>query len=548
MPEQTPPEPGPWTAVPDLTPLPPTAVTCMEDRAQIERDARVELPSGVSRLRLGPVTPLAVDHTLRAFTTAPGVGVVDARLVRTYTPPHPDDAAPRRGRPSELRVREKELEHEVRVAGRRGRRLEERLAVVRQARDELHREIVGAAAAGSADPQRWAEQSERLDGELEQCRDLVREAAARHAELCEERDQVHTALRRVEQEPPQVTAYVEVVVEAEHAGTARIGVSHLVPCALWRPAYRATLAADGRSLELRTEAVVWQCTGEDWDDVSVSLSTARTALAAAPPELAEDVLTLRDRTAEERRTVDVELREEEISTLGGESPDAAAVRTPELPGLADGGEVRVLAAPARARVPSDGRPYRLHLSAFRTSCRAELTCSPELSPLVSQVARFTNDAGHVLLAGPVDLVRGSGFTGRGEVRFAGMGEEVRLSFGSEDTYRVVRHAEERRDTTGVAGIGQRTVVIRTVRLFVSRVEAPDAGTAAAEIVVRERVPVSEVSAVEVTLDRDACRPAPPDEGPDADGIVTYRVRLEPGERRELVLVCELRAAKSVVGL
>ncbi|MQY14434.1 hypothetical protein SRB5_46010 [Streptomyces sp. RB5] len=525
----------------DLTPLPPSTVTCLEDRAQLERRTTVDLPAGVTRLRLGPVTPLAVDHSLRASTTTSGVGVVDARLVRAYTPTHPDAADPDA---SQLRLREKELEEAIRTADRRGRRLGSRLAVVQQAREELHREITAATTAGQPDPERWAGQSQLLDAELDRCHDTVREATAHHAVLVDELKGVDAALRRIEEEPPQVTAYVEVVVEADRPGPADLSVTHLVPCALWRPAYRATLAADGRSVELRTEAVVWQRTGEDWPGVSLALSTARTTLAAAPPQLTEDVLTLRDRTAQERRTVDVELREEEISTLGGESPDAGPVRTAELPGLQDGGEVRVLRAPSTATVPSDGRPHRVHLSAFTAPARSELACAPELSPLVSQVARFTNDAGHVLLAGPVDLVRGSGFTGRGELRFAGTGEEVTLSFGSEDTYRVVRHTEESRDTTT---LGHRTVITRTVRLFVSRVEAADADGSETELVVRERVPVSEISAVEITLDRTASDPAP-DEGPDDDGLVTYRIGLRPGTRREVTLVYELSAAKSVVGL
>jgi hypothetical protein len=110
---------------------------------------------------------------------------------------------------------------------------------------------------------------------------------------------------------------------------------------------------------------------------------------------------------------------------------------------------------------------------------------------------------------------------------------------------VVRHVEERRDTTGLAGINQRTVVTRTVRLFVSRLDDPGDG-AAREVVIRERVPVSEVSAVEVRTLADACRPAPDEI--DADGIVRWTVRPAPGERREIVLAYEVSATSAVTGL
>ena len=89
-----------------------------------------------------------------------------------------------------------------------------------------------------------------------------------------------------------------------------------------------------------------------------------------------------------------------------------------------------------------------------------MTTSPGwVAPLVTRVVRFRNDAGHALLAGPVDLVQGSGFTGRGELRFTAPGAPAELAFGSSDGYRVVRETEESR---GTAGITQRRVSAASV--------------------------------------------------------------------------------------
>ncbi|MFF1799134.1 DUF4140 domain-containing protein, partial [Kitasatospora sp. NPDC058263] len=113
----------------DTIPLPVTAVTCLEDRSQVERAVTVDLAAGVQRLRLGPITALAVDRTLRAEATglvpadteSPGVAgprLLDARIVRAWTPraplaPGPDDSALRH-RVHELDVRarqEDQLRH-----------------------------------------------------------------------------------------------------------------------------------------------------------------------------------------------------------------------------------------------------------------------------------------------------------------------------------------------------------------------------------------------------------------------------------------------------
>ncbi|MER5986697.1 mucoidy inhibitor MuiA family protein [Streptomyces sp. NPDC001787] len=510
--------------------LPVTAVTCLEDRAHIERSVVLDLEEGVQRLRLGPVSALAVDRTLHAELTGDhSATVLDVRIVRGRTPraprPSADDSA--------LRRRVHTLQEERLALGRRRDRLCARLGLLGRLAVDLLREIGEGAGAGEAERTRWAGELDRVDGERDAHGEQLRTVEARLAVLAAEIGAAQRAMDLSEEEPAELVGHIELTVEAAAAGPVELCLSHLTPCALWRPAYRAVL--DGGSLTLETDAVIWQRTGEDWSDVRLTLSTARSASATDPPGLGEDRLTLRDRSAEERRTVDVALREEEKGSIG-----PAPVLG--LPGVDDGGEARVLKSSVPVSVPGDGRAHRVRLSTFTTDAASEYVCAPELSPLVTQVVRFGNLSGHALLAGPVDLVRGSGFSGRGTLDFTAPGAAVELAFGSRDDHRVVRHTEESRDS---AGFTQRTVVTRTVRLHLSRFSAP--GEDGDRVVaVRERIPVSEVSAVEIRLRKDSCSPAP--DAVDDDGIVRWDITLPPGSRRTVTLVYELSASAKVTGL
>ncbi|WP_432752238.1 DUF4139 domain-containing protein [Streptomyces sp. JL2001] len=511
--------------------LPVTAVTCLEDRAHVERATVLDLAAGVQRLRLGPVSALAVDRTLHAELTADHPAtVLDVRIVRDWTPREPlpsgeDDSA--------LRGRVRALEQESLTLEREADRLRTRLDLLGRLAADLLREIAEGAGSGETDGPRWTGELDRVDEERDTYGERLRIAEARQAAVAAELREAERVLDFSEEEPAELVGHVELTVESAVAGPVGLRLGHLTSCALWRPAYRAVL--DGDSVTLETDAMVWQRTGEDWSGVSLTLSTARSALASEPPRLGEDRLTLKDRSAAERRTVDVEVREEEIGTLG-----PAPVLG--LPGVDDGGEARVLRSPAPVSVRSDGRAHRVPLSSFTTGARREYGCSPELSPLVTQVARFDNRSGHALLAGPVDLVRGSGSVGRGTLEFAAPGAAVELAFGSSDDHRVVRHTEESRDSTGFS---QRTVVTRTVRLHLSRFSAP--GEQGERVVaLRERIPVSEVSAVEVRLRRESCSPVP--DAVDAEGIVRWDVALPPGGRRTVTLVYELSASAKVTGL
>ncbi|MEZ0090514.1 mucoidy inhibitor MuiA family protein [Streptacidiphilus sp. EB129] len=524
---------------PPATLLPVTAVTLLEDRAEVERLAVLDLGGGVQKLRFGPVSPLAVDRSLRAeLLNAPTASVLDVRLVRLYTPPPaggPDPAA------SELQHRIHELDERILRVKADCARLASRVAILDQLVADLYREIAEGSGAGEADPERWTAQLDRAEDARFRHGEELRVATRLMARLRTELAEATRARDEAEERPLVLSAFVEVVIEAaQPAAGASLRVLHLTPCALWRPAYRATLAAEGTSLLLEREAVAWQRTGEDWSRVRVALSTARTTLAAEPPQLAEDVLRLVDRTPQERRTIEVDLREVDIQTVGpvDDASDRPTGGGAPLPGVDDGGEARLLTVPDPVTLRSDGRPHRIGLGSSTLPVRTGYSAAPELSTLVTQTVRFSNGTGQVLLSGPVELVRGSGFVGRGELRFTAEGAPVELSFGSEDTFRIVRSVEESRDTATISG---RTVIRRTVRLSVSRFAPPDAPPVT--VTVRERLPVSEISAVEVRLDKERCAPQP--DATDADGIVRYELGLAPDERRTLTLGYELTAARAV---
>ena len=79
------------------------------------------------------------------------------------------------------------------------------------------------------------------------------------------------------------TAIVSVVVTA--ASQSTIDLVYLVSNATWAPTYNIRAAADGSSVTVEYDALLSQRSGEDWNDVNLTLSTAQPTLAANPPTL-----------------------------------------------------------------------------------------------------------------------------------------------------------------------------------------------------------------------------------------------------------------------
>lgn len=503
--------------------LPVRRVVVMEDRAQVERQGELSLGAGLQRFEVEGLPLVAVDRSLKVEVT--GAALVDAKLLRRWREKPKGGLA---ADATELRKKVKALQDEQSAHADAQERLEARREILEVAKAEVARSIQEGAGAGKGDAAAWkasldvlAKQAEALANEQHE---LERKAEACQARLSE----ASTALAVAEQ--PQRDQECRLALTVEGSGKAAVRLSYLVPCAVWRPSYRATLQPSGVLLEC--EGVVWQRTGEPWTDVALSFSTARPTLGTEPPTLTEDRLSLRPKTQVEKRVVDVSLREENIPTSGESGGEA------EMPGLDDGGEARLLVAPGKCTIPSDGQPHRVPLASFTVKAELERVCTPELSPLVYLMARFPNSGGQVLLAGPVDLVRESGYVGRAQLRFSAPGEVVKLSFGSEDGLRVERRCEQKDDESKLTG--KRTSK-RTVTHHVS-----NASASPARLVVEERVPVSEVKEVEVEVLEKECRPPPA--SVSKEGVARFELQLPPNGTQKSTFVWSLVAAGKVAGV
>ncbi len=499
-------------------------VIVMEDRAQVERRGTLSLAGGISTVELPGFPLVAVDRSLSVEAT--GATVHEARLVRRWKQKEkgglPADASDLRKRVQTLI--DTQYTHDSDVY-----RLTTRREALNVARQTLLQSMGQRVGYGEADVAAWQTQLEALSAQQRENDEAVRAAQSAVESVKRELHATRQALVLAEERVEDLECFLSLTLEGQ--GDVAVRVSYLVPCAVWRPAYRATLS--GEQVLFESEAVVWQRTGEAWNDVQLEFSTARPTLGTTPPTLVDDWLSLRPKTSIEKRVVDVTVREEVIQTAG-----EVSTTVPELPGLDDGGEARLITAPGRSTVPSDGQPHRVPLGRFEAKATLELVCPPEFSPLAFTVARFPNAGSSVLLAGPVDLIRSAGFVGRSQVSFTAPQETLKLSFGSEDGVRVTRVVDEKVDEARLTG---RKTTKKVVTLHVS-----NASREPRRLNLEERLFVSEVKEVEVQVLQKECDPAP--NAVSKDGIARMEIALAPNATKTVKFVWEVSAASKVAGL
>ena len=503
-------------------PLPVSSVVVLEDRARVTRRRRVGLPAGRCRLVVVGVAPVAVDKSLAVSSSTSGVEITDARFVRAPVFESTDA-----------------LDDEIRRAG-------EVLADLEGRMRRLHREgydtdrLLVSFLDEVAEDAAWAramtaEKRGAYEELLRRSR-LLAEKAARQANEIEE--QKLALARKVERrhatERPdgKVRAHLEIDLACDAPQNADILVSYVVPNACWRPRHRVTLSEGPATVSVETEAVVWQNTGENWEGCDLALSTERASLGTSVPRLETDRLATK-----KKGPLLVHTREEQIEEGGLGAGGVEVRKTDEMPGIDDGGEPLHLRAEGSANVPSDGRPHAVPVSSFESPAELELVVMAELAQAAITKTTFTNVASRPLLAGPVDLVRHGGVAGRARVGFTAPGEKVALGWGPEPTIRVFREVEPLKGETSLLGSWH-------TQTHDVRVRVANLGARPVTVVVKERVPVSEIDKVKIEV---VAKKTTDGAQPDESGILTWKVSLSPHTHKIVALRVVTRRHADVVG-
>lgn len=506
----------------NVLPSKPVFVRFFEDRAEVTRVAAAELAAGRQWLRVGGISPLIDDRSVQAACGQ--ARVLAARVGRAVTKGTELAAS----EIAALEKKESELEKQLAALDTLRSRHEKRL--------EYLAELQGAWAEGAAKVPRirpdasleswsgaWRDLCSQDADELEKLHACERE----HARLEQQLGAIQAELSMLRSRRPRHEAFIEVYLDASSPVTADLKVTYRVPCALWRPEHAARLEPDARSggrVVLTTFATVWQRTGEEWLDVEAAFSTARPAQAASPPPLNDDIIVKRKKSPEEQKKIVVEAREQTIE-------EAAAAKAPEMPGVDDGGEPLEFAAKGRVTLRSTGLPVRVEIARVELAAEVARVLMAERSPTAHLRASCANTGKTPLLAGPVRVARQGTLIGRSRLDFVGVGEHFALGVGPDDSLRCRRQFEEKRET-GLMG-GQ--TVTHDVALYLSNLAGEPR-----ELLIIERVPVSEVEGLEVRA------PEPKDWAPDKDGFMKRTVTLEANAVQELKYRYELYAKSIVV--
>ena len=340
--------------------------------------------------------------------------------------------------------------------------------------------------------------------------------------------------RSPQAQPRSVPVTIAVEIEAADAVKGSLEVKHFTRAASWGPVYDARLDTEAGKLALIRRAAIQQRTGEPWEDVALTLSTARptggTAVslprnkiarlmpdrALTPPPPPPSPMVMMEMAVPQPFV----MADEADSAMGGAMRKqaaqvvSAAIRTQ--------GEALVYDIPSKADIPGSGVVRQVLVGEESFDGKVELRATPSQDKTAYLYALFDNGDG-LILPGEVSLTRDGLYIGKGRLPLIAAGEEGAIAFGALETvkigYRVVEQKSQ--DSFAAAEETER-------RRFV--LSAENTSGKARTVVLLDSVPVSNADEVEVKVVGDAPTREDVD---DVTGRVAWDVELAAGAKEEV---------------
>ncbi len=520
-----------------------TEVTVTTDRAEIVREAGVRLVAGENIVDFTGLPWRLDGKSLRveARGVPATLGVIELSQV----------------------VQEAKRSPEWAEADRQVKALEQKIAAV-EAQDQVSQQLKGYLVALRASS---AERAARESGEgrvdVESIRQIYGFLHDAFAKLSEERLAREVASRELHEqltlararrraagdkgEIRSLTASVHLV--APRPGALTLRLKYVVRGVNWEPIYRVVAAENGHQLQLVSEAIVRQKTGEPWKGVRLRLSTSSPASSLKAPRLvAQRLLPLPSMRARGGGDLDADKAmlggvEGEVMRRSRSMKTAAAPMSPPVDSVREDAQIQAAAydvtfsVPALVSVPSDGSARQMLLRSDSLKSAFSYRVVPELRSAAYLVAATHAPKAYPLLAGAARMYAGSAYLGKSRVAAHAPGEELLLSFGEDKRIKVERLRLPSKE--GEAGFGGKYSVFR--RAFRTTVE--NLSSEKAVFALEERIPVSEDERIKVTLLDETTTGWK--KLPQRPGILEWRFELEPGHKRQVEIHFELRVPKGL---
>lgn len=254
--------------------------TVFKDRAMVIRSADANLKKGENRIIFSNLPTDIKDETVRISAEGNGeIKILDVKVERKFTPEI------RKEEMNELQKKIDALSGQMNAASDQFEIYSSKKSFLESLKAESVKYANQKILLSSNSTKEWADILKFLETNLSEIYTGMRTQAGKRHELGEKIKALKLTMNKYEGSEPRNYKEIIVKLDASQNTGAKVKVSYIVNSASWYPVYDARVDSKTKMIEFTLYGMIQQTTGEDWNDIRLTCSTADPLSVKNLPEL-----------------------------------------------------------------------------------------------------------------------------------------------------------------------------------------------------------------------------------------------------------------------
>jgi hypothetical protein len=256
------------------------SATVFKNRALVTREAEINLSKGMHSIIFSNLPDDLIDESVRIATGGSNaVKVLDVKVEKRFTTAT---------RQEKIKVMENQIDSLQQLIKETTDRISvyyDKKAFVEALKTQSSTYINEKMLINMKNTKEWGDVLLYVDNNLNKIFEGIREQKHCQSKLDEQIKSIRSEIDN--SQGAQTKNFKEVILKVEigKKGNLKLYPSYLVQNASWFPLYDARVLSKSKEIELHYFGMLQQSTGEDWDDISLTLSTAEPLSVKSLPDL-----------------------------------------------------------------------------------------------------------------------------------------------------------------------------------------------------------------------------------------------------------------------
>jgi uncharacterized protein (TIGR02231 family) len=504
-------------------------VTIYNDRALVERIAKIKLPQGEQTIVFEGLPFLLDINSLQV-----GGGIQSILL----------EIKPREVNLQEIpEGQKKELSEDIEKLEIQINEQTDILTNLEKEKSLLHRltemasESPKKGSSSLQDPQKindmlafYSSKMNEIDGLIRQNKRLLAKLEAQITSMREKFDAYHNESYKKER-------VVEVKIVTQEECEQVFVLSYLVANARWKPVYDFRLNSETKKLSIAYNAIISQKTGEKWDDVKLCLSTARPQISAIQPLLNTWFIDV-------DKPIPIDYKMEKAKspmsymaagTLGGADLNLEVEEFDETPMPVSNAKVETGATavtfviPGTHSINDNNEEHKIGITALEFDAKLEYNAVPKLSTFAYLTAISSNASEYPMLAGKSNIFLDNSFVAHSAIKFVSPNQEFKTSLGVDEAIRI-EHKLVNILYKDEGLFSKKSKIIYDYNIKIENTKKIDCS-----IIIQDQIPISRNQDIRVELLEPKYKEDTPDIKKTDKGFIEWKYTIKPNEKIQLSL-------------